>query len=100
MVLLGPASERTLMVPKGECRKQDGLGGTSTLNIDSEQLHAIIPLKDVARCRVDAQQYRNTDPVSSAHLICFSPPHAFLKVNCRYSRICFSFCPSHFQFLV
>lgn len=33
MVLLGPASERTLMVPKGESRKQDGLGGISTLNI-------------------------------------------------------------------
>lgn len=68
MVLLRPASERTLMVPKGEGRKQDGLGGIA-LNIGSKQLHAIISLKDVACCRVDAQQYGSTYPVSSAYLI-------------------------------
>ena len=94
---MGLASERTLTVPKGEGRKQDGLGGISTLNIASKQLNAIISLKDMARCRVDAQQYGNTHPVSRAYLICVSPPHAFLKVNCRYSRIFFS---AHLIFLI
>lgn len=38
---------------KGEGRKQDGLGGISTLNIDSKQLYAIISLEDVAHCRAE-----------------------------------------------
>lgn len=54
--LLGLASERNIMVPRGEDGKRDGLGGMSTMNTDSKQLHAIISLKDVAHCRGEPQQ--------------------------------------------
>lgn len=43
-------------MPKGEDGKWDGLGGMSTVNVNSKQLHAIISLKDVARCRGESQQ--------------------------------------------
>lgn len=91
MVLLGP--NRTLKVLERKGRKQDGLGAISTLNIESKQLHDIISL-----CHAPQLMHSSmgTCSVSSIHLICFSPPHAFLKVNCRYSRIFFS--PSCYQF--
>lgn len=67
------------IVLKGGGREQDGLGGSGTLNADSNQLYAITSLADVVGCKADAQQSGNVYLVPSAYLTCFSAPDVFKR---------------------